>query len=252
MTRLFMALATMFALASTPLAATDIGAMSAEETADFRAAVRAYLMDNPEVLLEAIGVLEQREAAAQAADDDALIAVNADALFNDGFSVVQGNPDGDITIVEFVDYRCGYCKRAFPEVQELVASDGDIRLILKEFPILGEDSVLAAQFAVSAQILLGDAAYVALHDEMMTMRGNVSESALVAIADRLGLDGAAIVAGMQNPAVNQVIGANHALGQRMGISGTPSFVVGEQMLRGYVPLANMRALVAQERAATGG
>lgn len=250
--RLILALAAAFTLAASPLAATEIGSMSAEETADFRAAVRAYLLDNPEVLLEAIGVLEQREASAQATNDDALIAVNAQELFNDGFSLVEGNPEGDITIVEFVDYRCGYCKRAFPEVKELLATDGNIRFILKEFPILGEASTLASRFALSTQILFGDDAYRGLHDAMMTMRAQVSEESLAAVAASLGLDGNAIIDGMDNPTVNQIIAANHALGQRLAISGTPSFVIGEQMLRGYLPLENMRAILAQERAASGG
>lgn len=250
--RLTLAIATVFMLAANPLAATEIGSMSAEETADFRAAIRAYLLDNPEVLLEAIGVLEQREAAAQVANDDALIAVNAQELFNDGYSLVEGNPDGDITIVEFVDYRCGYCKRAFPEVKELIATDGNVRFILKEFPILGEASVLASRFAISTHILFGDAAYSNIHDAMMTMRAQVSEESLVAVAATLGLDGVAIIEGMNNPTVNQVIAANHALGQRLAISGTPSFVIGEQLLRGYLPLENMRALLAAERAASDG
>jgi len=235
-----------------PAAATDITAMNGEETDAFRAAVRAYLLENPEVLLEAIAVLEQREAQAAEANDATLVQVNADALFNDGYSFSEGNPEGDITIVEFVDYRCGYCRQAFPEVKELIASDGNIKLILKEFPILGDDSILASSFAISAQILFGDEAYGKLHDAMMTMRGNMTEPKLVGLADDLGLDGAAILAGMANPAVNQVIGANHALASRMGISGTPSFVVGTEMLRGYLPLAEMRKVVARARAASDG
>ncbi len=250
--RLVLACVAAVTLAAAPLAATEIGSMSAEETADFRAAVRAYLLDNPEVLLEAIGVLEQREAAAQATNDDQLIAVNAQEIYNDGYSLVEGNPDGDITIVEFVDYRCGYCKRAFPEVQELIETDGNIRFILKEFPILGEASVYASRFALSTKILFGDAAYSALHNAMMTMRASVSEASLIEVAEHLNLDGAAIAAGIDNPAINQMIAANHALGQRLAITGTPSFVFGEQMLRGYLPLENMRALLAEERAASGG
>lgn len=250
--RLVLAFAMAIMLTANPLAATEIGSMSAEETADFRAAVRAYLLDNPEVLLEAIGVLEQREAAAQTANDDQLIAVNAQEIYNDGYSLIEGNPDGDITIVEFVDYRCGYCKRAFPEVQELIETDGNVRFILKEFPILGEDSVYASRFAISAQILYGDASYSALHTAMMTMRATVSEEALVAIAERLHLDGAAILAGMDALEITQILAANQALGQRLAITGTPSFVFGQQMLRGYLPLENMRALLAQERAASDG
>jgi len=250
MKRLTWVIAAVLALAS-PSFATDISAMNADETDAFRAAVRAYLMDNPEVLLEAIAVLEQREAEAQAANDDTLVAVNAEALFNDGYSYIEGNLEGDVTIVEFVDYNCGYCKRAFPEVKELLATDGNIRLILKEFPILGEASVLASRFAISTQILFGDAAYGAVHDTMMTMRGTITPETLLTLANGLDLDGQAILDGMENPAVNQIIGQNHALAQRMQISGTPSFVVGNEMLRGYLPLESMQQVVAQARATAG-
>ncbi len=250
--RLILGLSFVLSVGAAPAAATDITAMNAGETDAFRAAVRAYLLENPEVLLEAIAILEQRETAAQDVNDSALVQVNAEALFNDGYSYVDGNPNGDLTIVEFVDYRCGYCRQAFPEVKELIESDGNIRLVLKEFPILGDDSILASRFAISTQVLFGDEAYGRVHDAMMTMRANVSEAALAGLADSLGLDGDAILAGMENPAVNQVISANHALAQRMAISGTPSFVVGDQMLRGYLPLAAMRSVVAEVRAASDG
>lgn len=249
--RLILACAALMALAAAPARALDLEAMDATDKAAFGAAVRAYLMENPEVLMEVIGELESRQAAAQAADDATLIELHAGAIYDDGFSHVTGNPDGDVTIVEFVDYRCGYCRRAFPEVQELIESDGNIRLILKEFPILGADSVLAARFAISAQIAFGEEAYGKLHDAMMTMRGNVSETALVALADGLELDGAAILAAMDTPAVDQAIGANHQLAALLKVTGTPGYVIGDQVLRGYLPLDGMRGVVAEVRAAQG-
>ncbi len=250
--RLFAALGLVVALIGSPAAATDITNMNAAETEAFGDAVRAYLLENPEVLMEAIAVLEQRQADAQVAGDAALIATNAEEIFNDGFSAVLGNPDGDVTIVEFLDYRCGFCKRAFPEVKELIESDGNIRFIVKEFPILGDDSVLASRFAISTQILYGDEKYEALHDTLMSMRANVSEASLLAAAEGLGLDGQAIMDGMENPVVDQIIGANHRLAQRLQITGTPGFVIGDQMLRGYVPLEGMQRVVAATRAAQDG
>ncbi len=250
--RLTLALMTVLSLAiaaSGPALATDIKAMDDSETAAFGVAVRAYLLENPQVLLEAIAVLEQRDVQAQVANDASLIQVNAEALFNDGFSYITGNAEGDLTIVEFIDYRCPFCQKAFPEVKELLASDGNIRLIRKELPILGQDSIMVSSFAISTQILFGDEAYGKVHDALMVMRGNVSEAALLALADKLELDGQAILAGMSNPEINQIIGANHALAQRMQISGTPSFVVGNQMLRGYLPLESMRQVVSEERVA---
>ncbi len=250
--RLFAALGLVVALIGSPAAATDITNMNAAETEAFGEAVRAYLLENPEVLMEVIAVLEQRQADAQVAGDAALIATNAEEIFNDGYSPVMGNPDGDVTIVEFIDYRCGFCKRAFPEVKELIESDGNIRFIVKEFPILGDDSVLASRFAISTQILYGDEKYEALHDTLMSMRANVSEASLLAAAEGLGLDGQAIMDGMENPVVDQIIGANHRLAQRLQITGTPGFVIGDQMLRGYVPLEGMQSVVAATRAAQDG
>ena len=132
-----------------PAAAMDLKALTDEERALFRAEVRAYLMDNPQVIMEAVELLQAREAEQQAQADLNLVADNADALFNDGYSWVGGNPEGDITLVEFLDYRCGYCKRAHGEVAKLLESDGNIRLIVNELPILGEQAVIASRFAVA-------------------------------------------------------------------------------------------------------
>ena len=142
-----------------PAKALDLTQMTDEERAIFREEVRAYLMDNPEVIMEAVAVLEAREAEAQAQADLSLVSDNAADIFDDGFSWVGGNPDGDITLVEFLDYRCGFCKRAHGEVAKLLESDGNIRLIVKEFPILGEQSLLASRFAVATKQVAGDDAY---------------------------------------------------------------------------------------------
>ena len=228
--------------------AFDLSAMTDDERAAFRAEVRAYLLDNPEVLMEAIGVLEERQAAEQAADDAELLAVHADALFNDPTSWVGGNPEGDITIVEFLDYRCGYCRRAHPEVAELIASDGNIKLIVKEYPILGEESVLASRFALGVQQVEGDAAYKVVNDRLMTIRGNITEQGLSDLSESLGYNTPEVFAAMNSEAVQQKILSTRALAQQLSINGTPSFVFGDQMVRGYVPLDAMREIVAELRA----
>lgn len=230
-----------------PAVATDLDNLSEAERAAFRAEVRAYLLENPEVLMEAIAVLENRNAQAEVERDAMAVAANAEALFGSSFDVVMGNPEGDITIVEFMDYRCSFCRRAHPEVLDLIEFDGNIRLVIKEFPILGAESVLAARFAIAARVALGDAAYLTLHDAMMRMRGTVSEEALVAVAGEQGLDGAAILAAMDDPLVQTTIAFNHALGERLEITGTPTFVFGDQMVRGYVPLDGMQQIVASLR-----
>ncbi|MCO8145352.1 DsbA family protein [Rhodovulum tesquicola] len=227
-----------------PAQAFDLAAMSEAEREMFRAEVRSYLMENPEVLMEAIGVLEQRQAEAQTANDEALVRVNAAEIFEDGHSWVGGNPEGDITLVEFVDYRCGYCRRAHDDVAELVSSDGNIRLVMKEFPILGDQSVLSARFAVATLQIAGPDAYERAHDALITFRGNITEESLAQLAATLGLDGAAIMGRMNSPEVDAVLAANQSLAQRMQISGTPTFIVGPQMLRGYMPLEGMRQVVA--------
>jgi protein-disulfide isomerase len=246
MTRLVTAAALAMGLA-TPAIAFDIGAMTEDERTMFRDEVRAYLLDNPEVLMEAIQVLESRQAAQAEANDVALVAANSDALFNDGYSHVGGNPDGDVTMVEFVDYRCGYCRKAFPELNELIESDGNIRIIYKEFPILGEESVTSSRFAIATQLAHGEEAYGEMHDALMTLRANATEEVLARLADDMGFDSQEILAKMDDPEVDRRIGENHGLAQRLQISGTPTFVIGDQMLRGYVPLDGMRDVVEEVR-----
>ncbi|WGW02696.1 DsbA family protein [Tropicibacter oceani] len=226
----------------------DFGNMSPEQEAAFGAKVRDYLMTNPQVIMEAVALLEQQEAQQQAAADDALVETNAEALFNDGYSWVGGNPEGDITIVEFMDYRCGYCRKAFPEVEELIKTDGNIRLIVKEFPILGEASLVSSKFAIATQIVAGDEAYEQVHNALMALEGGPGKPVLTRLATTLGLDADAILAEMDSDEVQRRIADTRALAQRMQINGTPSFVMGGEMLRGYVPLDGMRQIVEQARA----
>jgi len=131
-----------------PAFATNIDAMTTGERDAFRAEVRAYLLENPEVLMEAIAILEERRVQGAEQAEVAMLEQFSDQIFNDGYSYVGGNPDGDITMVEFLDYQCAFCKRAFPAVEELISSDGNIRFIVKEFPILGEASVLGSRYAL--------------------------------------------------------------------------------------------------------
>ncbi|AXX98270.1 DsbA family protein [Profundibacter amoris] len=247
MKRILLATALAITTFTAPASATDLMDMTDSERDVFRAEVRAYLMENPEVLLEAINVLEQRQATEEAVNDATLLLNNADEIFNDGVSYVGGNPDGDVTVVEFSDYRCPYCKRAHKEVAQLLAQDGNIRFIYKEFPILGPDSLTAAQFAVAVLLKDGPEKYRAVNDALMEMRGDPSEAALTAIANEQGLDAGALLEGMKSSEVTQIIQANRALGQRLKISGTPTFIIGDQILRGYLPLDNMQAIVKEAR-----
>ncbi|MEL6887447.1 MAG: DsbA family protein [Pseudomonadota bacterium] len=230
-----------------PAHALDLTQMTDEERAIFRDEVRAYLMDNPEVIMEAVAVLEAREAEAQAQADLSLVSDHAADIFDDGYSWVGGNPDGDITLVEFLDYRCGFCKRAHGEVAKLLESDGNIRLIVKEFPILGEQSLLASRFAVATKQVEGDDAYKGITDALMEMNGDVTMRALRRMATAFGLDADAIEARMDSAEVTDEIRRTRALAQRLQITGTPTFVLEDELLRGFLPYDEMQALIDEKR-----
>lgn len=246
MKNILIALALTFSL-GTAASAFDMGDMTDSERQTFRDEIRTYLLENPEVLMEAIGVLEAREQDEQVANDVALAQTNAETLFEDGHSLVWGNPEGDITMVEFMDYRCSFCRRAHPEIAELVETDGNIRIITKEFPILGEQSVLASRFALATKMIAGDEAYKMISDALMTMRSDMTEDSLSRLADEFDLDTGAIMGAMSSDDITTVLSENRLLGQRLLITGTPTFVVEDQMLRGYLPLAQMQEVVARVR-----
>lgn len=227
--------------------AFDLSNMTDAERAAFGEEVRAYLMQNPQVIMEAVQQLEQQQQAQAAQEDLSLVQVNAEALFNDGYSFVGGNPDGDITLVEFMDYRCGYCRRAHAEVAQLLESDGNIRWIIKEFPILGEASVLSSRFAVATRQIAGDEAYEQVHDALMTFNQDITEDTLRRLGDSLALDTDAIITQMNSEDVTREISETRALAQRLKISGTPTFVLQDELLRGYLPLDQMQAIVEAKR-----
>lgn len=232
---------------ATPALALDLNTMSDAERAAFRAEVRAYLMDNPEVIMEAVSLLEERQAEAQAQADVDLVAQNADAIFNDSFSYVGGNPDGDITLVEFMDYRCGFCKRAFGEVEKLLEADGNIRFVVKEFPILGEQSLLASRYAMATKLVEGDAAYKSIHDALMSLNGDISLPALRRLANSFGLDSDDIESRMEDDQITEALQTNRALAQRLQISGTPTFVLEDELLRGFLPFDQLQTIVDEKR-----
>jgi protein-disulfide isomerase len=217
------------------------------ERAALHAEIRAYLLANPELLMEMIDLLEQQQKAATAEADRELVAANAQEIFDDGFSYVGGNPEGTVTVVEFLDYQCGFCRRAHPEVAELVEGDGDIRWIVKEMPVLGRGSELAARAAVATLIAEGPERYLALHNRLMELKGEVSDASLDQALGDAGLDAAAIRAAMDDPEVERRLAATRALAEKLAIAGTPTFVLGDRMQRGYLPPAQMRELVAAAR-----
>lgn len=235
---------------ATPVAAQQ-GEMTPAERNAFRAEVRAYLLDNPEVLIEAMEILRAREEAAEAAADTQLLAALGDRVYNDGVSWVGGNPDGDVTIVEFLDYRCGYCRRAHNEVKALLEEDGNIRWVVKELPILGPDSDASSRMALATLKTLGDEAYSRLHDVLMTFEGPVNAQTMSLIARRADVDLVAIQAAMESEEVSHHIGSVRLLAQQLNVTGTPAFVIGGTMVRGFIPKDTMNQIIAEERANAG-
>ncbi|WP_299754547.1 DsbA family protein [uncultured Boseongicola sp.] len=230
-----------------PAAATDIDAMTDGERDAFRSEVRAYLLENPEVLMEAIAILEERRTQDASQAEVAMLEQYSEEIFNDGYSYVGGNPDGDVTVVEFLDYQCGFCKRAFPAVEELIDSDGNIRFIVKEFPILGDASVLASRYALAVKSLYGDDAYKTMHDEMMLLRGDLTPQTLVRLSGDFDFDHDDIRTEMDSEEITRIIAANRDLAARLQIQGTPSFIMGDTFVRGFLELDQMRRVVSTER-----
>lgn len=243
-----LALGLIAGLACLPASAEDAGTMSEAERLALREEVRAYLLEHPEVLIEAMDVLQQREEEAAVLRDVQMVSTHANAIFANPNDWVGGNPEGDITLVEFMDYRCGYCRKAYDEVEALISTDGNIRFVVKEFPILGEASLLSAQFAIAVLQLHGDKAYEAAHDALIALRGEPTPETLARLAKDLGLEAQPILDRMDTPDVMAVIQENHALAEQMDITGTPAFVLKDMVMRGYAPLETMQEFVAAARA----
>ncbi|MEO0819319.1 MAG: DsbA family protein [Pseudomonadota bacterium] len=226
----------------------DYEAMTEAEREAFGDAVRSYLLANPETIFDAIQVLEERRREqAENADRD-LVAQYRGALFDTDYSHVAGNPEGDITIVEFLDYRCGFCKRAHPAVKEVLERDPNIRLIVKEFPILGPDSVTAGRMAMAAHRIAPDN-YAELNDRLMTFNGQLNETAAYRIAAQVGYDIEELKTLANSDEIERELNQVYQLAQALRIEGTPSFIVGDQIVRGFLPADQMLAAIESERAA---
>ncbi|WP_188671074.1 DsbA family protein [Neptunicoccus cionae] len=238
------ALISAFAL---PAVASDLDNLTSAERASFREEVRAYLLDNPEVLLEAMQVLRDRDQQAESQADAQILSQNAEEIFNDGISYVGGNPDGDITIVEFLDYRCGYCRKAHSDMAKLLETDGNIRWVVKELPILGEDSDASSRLAIATLRHYGDEAYQTLHDVLMTFQGPVNEQTMPMLASEAGIDFEPLKPLLDSAEVSDHIARVRELSHKLKVSGTPSFVIEDTILRGYLPLRDMQNIVAEVR-----
>ncbi len=234
------------------LAALLIAACSPDETeavdatdkAAIEKIVRDYLREHPEVLEEALAELRKRREEQQLAQQRSVISAHNDALRNDPHSVVGGNPEGDVTVVEFFDYNCGYCKRAYPIVKKALEDDSNIRLVYKEFPILGPVSILASRAAIASR---KQDKYEPFHDALMALRGSLTEPRLWQVAAEVGLDLDQLRKDMREPEVEQIIRRNHQVAQALQINGTPSFLIGDNLIPGFVEIDQFKSLVDEAR-----
>lgn len=207
---------------------------------EFERRVRDYLLENPEVILEALQVLEARRMQVDQGEVEAVVAARSDELLNNPMSPAGGNPDGDVTLIYFFDYNCPYCRQAAPILEEVAESDGNLRVVFKEFPVLGPGSESTARLALAAD---RQGAYVELHDALMAQSGRIGEGKTLEIARELDLDVERLEVDAADTEIEEAIEANLALARDLRINGTPSFVVGREVLRGLVDIGVLRQAI---------
>lgn len=228
--------------APTAQSLTDMAAADREGAA---AVVRQALLDNPLMLDEAITALEAARAEQEETLVSQVIAENADLLFDSENASLMGNPDGAITLVEFLDYNCGFCKRAHSDVMRLIAEQTDVRVVVKDFPVLGPGSLEAAQVAVAFRSIGGD--MTAFIDAMMNESVQADAALARAVALELGADETALDLALDSPAIMEPIGEAYTLAEQLNIRGTPAFIVGEQRLMGAVGFDRLAEAIQVER-----
>jgi protein-disulfide isomerase len=216
---------------------------------DIEAIVRNYLVTHPEVLEEAMAELSKRQAAAESKKHEANVTQYADTIFNSPRQVVLGNKDGDVTLVEFFDYNCGYCKRAMTDMLDLMKSDPKLKVVLKEFPILSQESVDAAQVAVAVRMQDPTGKkYLDFHQKLLGGRGVADKAHALAAAKEAGADMAKLDKDMNSPEVRATIQEARNLGENvLGMNGTPSYVIGKQIVVGAAGLDTLKEKISVAR-----
>jgi protein-disulfide isomerase len=233
---------------ASPTPPTSPASLSALAEADREGAValvRQALLDNPLILDEAVEALEAARALAEVDLVADVIAENADLLFDDRNASIMGNPDGAITLVEFLDYNCGFCKRAHGDVMRLIAEQNDVRVLVKDFPVLGPGSLEAAQVAVAFRAIGGD--MTAFIDAMMNESVQADSAMARRVALELGADETALDLALDSPSLMEPIGEAYALAEQLNIRGTPAFIVGDQRLMGAVGFDRLAEAIQVER-----
>jgi protein-disulfide isomerase len=224
--------------AQTPAART----FSSDQQREIESIVKDYLVQHPEAVQEAMDALDKRQKEADAEKARATILQNNATIFNSTHQVVLGNPQGSVTMVEFFDYNCAFCKRALPDMLDLLKTDSDLKFVLKEFPVLGPGSVDAAHVAVAARMQDSSGKkYIEFHQKLLGGRGPADKARALAVAKEVGFDMARIQKDMDSDEVKQTIDENMKLADELGVSGTPTYVVGNEVIVGAVGLDELKA-----------
>ncbi|WP_237154020.1 DsbA family protein [Oryzibacter oryziterrae] len=208
--------------------------------------VKAYIMAHPEVIQDALDALEQKKQQDAAAAQSKTIASLKDTIYASKRQAVLGDPKAPITLVEFFDYNCGYCKRALSDTRAMLDHDKDVKIVLKEFPILGPGSVEAAKVAAAVNIV-DPAKYEAFHFELLGAKGQADEKRALDAAAKVGVDVAALKQKIDDPEIANTIQEAYALAQKLDISGTPTYVIGEEVVFGAVGIDELTQKVASMR-----
>ena len=227
-----------------PIASAQETSITPAQKTEIEKLVHDYIVAHPEVIKEAIQALQAKEEQSKADAQTQAVLENKDKLFNDPATPVAGNPMGDVTIVEFFDYHCPYCKAVAAPLQKLTEEDKGVRLVMKEFPILGQDSLLASQAALAS---VPQGKYWEFHQALMEHRGQFDMEVIKSIAAKVGLDPAKLEADMQSDTIKPIISANHDLAQTLDIGATPTFIIGDQVVEGAVPLERLKELIQKAR-----
>ncbi|MCI0754426.1 DsbA family protein [Teichococcus vastitatis] len=237
------------AVAALPLpGAASAQSLSPQQRAEVVEVLREALKRDPTILRDAVAAMQQAQQQDRSVSQRGAIATHREALLHDVSDPVKGNPRGDVTIVEFFDVRCGYCKVLHPTMESLLRADSGVRLVLKDLPVLGAASVTASRALLAAQ---RQNKYLPLQDALMRLRGEPTEAVLQAEAERVGLDWARMQRDMADPATESRLQGNLDLARALSIEGTPALVIGDTLVPGAVDLATLRKLVAEARRKPG-
>ncbi|WP_321391316.1 DsbA family protein [Emcibacter sp.] len=219
-------------------AISEDGSFSPAQKKEINSLIRQYILDNPDIIPEAIGILQQRHTS------EVLKQLHV-PIYQDGVSYIDGNPDGDVTVVEFLDYNCSVCKSSYATIENLKKQDPDLRVIYKEYPILAESSVTAAKAVLAAK---RQGKYLELHRALLENSKPLTEKLIFKIAAGLGIDEQKLAIDMLDPLIERTLQENSALGERLNITGTPSFIIGDNILVGGYRLPTLKQAVADARA----